>query len=106
MFQLCAVVVVINSVNSMVFVRRSEGVRHLFVFGMGLLRFVGHLRCHNTFRAIAPEPEPERLEKIKREDLHTHRFLGLRTVLHTKSTYTMCTVPGSDLHIRGSCLFV
>ena len=41
-----------------------------------------------------------------RGDLHTHRFMGLRTALHTKSTYTICTVPGSGLHVRGSDLFV
>ena len=42
----------------------------------------------------------------RREDLHTHWCMGLLTVLHTKSTYTICTVPGSYLPIRGSCLFV
>ena len=40
------------------------------------------------------------------EDSHTHGFMGLRMILHTKSTYTICTVPGSHLHVCRSCLFV
>ena len=31
------------------------------------------------------------------EDFKTHDFWGYRTLLHSESTYTICTVPGSDL---------
>ena len=42
----------------------------------------------------------------RREDLQTHRFMGLDTVLQAQSVYTICTIPGSDLSVCGFGLFV